>query len=581
MSGQDTQGELGEVKPLTTEQSAERSEEQLQLLWSLWQAQQALQQEEELLQQAEAVQEEVLKHSEVLRHEIREAEAERAAESPVSVRRPLSRSSAEEEDDLLQAALLRHEKLTHALQQAEEQLRVKAPTVEEDVSEDCSAELDTLELELKTWRQRARRQVQVQEERREQLHKELQLQEARGREERWQIREELTEACVQTEVLHSEIAAERQNREAALRRLREEEVHLIAQVNKASEDEAADVASRSSYWSGSVCSDWSEVARARAALEPVDISTPREVSPNPEASQKGTPSSLLQELRGSRRGRTRTSLAGYHSPLEASRTSTARLPGQPGTPVGSPHTPSTSTSESSGSVARRMREAARKTMKQRSSVAAFRSLEINKVEGQKDAAGSHRLSVIEEGPGSAVVQAAGARPDGSPLASLGKGLLLAELPESECSEEEGDPGVALETPDEKLRSSRSGLASPAEKCHGVLEWVLRGDGEKDGLPDRWAGPCLFQVDRLGSGRRVFRLSALFTTTEELSIPLLTISSVREYTQDPLGMVFAIRYKAEKIQRQALFRAASSESRSAWVSNLCEAIREARSEVSGR
>eukprot|EP00435_Cladocopium_sp_Y103_P074040 s278_g46.t1 len=218
-----------------------------------------------------------------------------------------------QEDDLLQAALLRHEKLTHALQQAEEQLRVKAPTVEEDVSEDCSAELDTLELELKTWRQRARRQVQVQEERREQLHKELQLQEARGREERWQIREELTEACVQTEVLHSEIAAERQNREAALRRLREEEVHLIAQVNKASEDEAADVASRSSYWSGSVCSDWSEVARARAALEPVDISTPREVSPNPEASQKGTPSSLLQELRGSRRGRTRTSLAGYHS----------------------------------------------------------------------------------------------------------------------------------------------------------------------------------------------------------------------------------------------------------------------------
>eukprot|EP00435_Cladocopium_sp_Y103_P074215 s278_g47.t1 len=97
VSGQDTQGELGEVKPLTTEQSAERSGEQLQLLWSLWQAQQALQQEEELLQQAEAVQEEVLKHSEVLRHEIREAEAERAAESPVSVRRPLSRSSAEEE----------------------------------------------------------------------------------------------------------------------------------------------------------------------------------------------------------------------------------------------------------------------------------------------------------------------------------------------------------------------------------------------------------------------------------------------------------------------------------------------------
>lgn len=575
MSGQDTQGELGEVKPLTTEQSAQRSEEQLQLLWSLWQAQQALQQEDELLQQAEAVQEEVLKHSEVLRHEIREAEAECAVESPVSLRRPLSRSSAEEEDDLLQAALLRHEKLTHALQQAEEQLRVKAPTIEEDVAnEDRGKELEALEAELQSRRQRARRQAKVQEERREQLHKELQLQEARGREERWQIREELTEACVQTEVLHSEIAAERQNREAALRRLREEEVHLIAQVNKASEDEAAEVASRSSYWSGSICSDWSEVARARAALEPVDISTPREVSPSPEASQKETPSSLLQELRGSRRGRTRTSLAGYHSPLESSRTSTIRLPGQPGTPVGSPHAP---TSELSGG-ARKISEAARRAMKQRSSVAAFRTLEINKVEGQKDAAGSHRLSVIEEGPGSTVAQALhGARPDGSPLASLGKGLLRA-LPESECSEE-GDPGVALETPE--TPRSRSG-SNPAEKCHGVLEWVLQGDAEKDGLPDLWAGPGLFQVDRGQGGRRVFRLSALFTTTEELSIPLLTISSVREYTQDPLGMVFAIRYKAEKSQRRAaLFRAASSESRSAWVSNLCEAIREARSEVSGR
>lgn len=220
-------------------------------------------------------------------------------------------------------------------------------------------------------------------------------------------------------------------------------------------------------------------------------------------------------------------------------------------------------------------------MKQRSSVAAFRTLEIKKVEGHMDAAGSHRLSVIEEGyPGcTAGAQALRIpRPDGSPLASLGKGLLRAELPESECSEEEGDPAVALEAPMPRSCSIRG---SPAEKCHGVLEWVVRGDGENDGLPDLWAGPCLFQVDRLGSGRRVFRLSALFTT-EELSIPLLTISSVREYTQDPLGMCFAIRYKAEKSQRRAaLFRAASSESRSAWVSNLCEAIREARGEVSGR
>lgn len=108
----------------------------------------------------------------------------------------------------------------------------------------------------------------------------------------------------------------------------------------------------------------------------------------------------------------------------------------------------------------------------------------------------------------------------------------------------------------------------------------------------WNGSCKATLRRMGF--RIYgqalvsfkwiaaREVVAFTTTEELSIPLLTISSVREYTQDPLGMVFAIRYKAEKSQRRAaLFRAASSESRSAWVSNLCEAIREARSEVSGR
>ena len=51
VSGQEIEGEVNEVKVF----SAERSEEQLQLLWSLWQAQQALQQEDELLQHAETV----------------------------------------------------------------------------------------------------------------------------------------------------------------------------------------------------------------------------------------------------------------------------------------------------------------------------------------------------------------------------------------------------------------------------------------------------------------------------------------------------------------------------------------------
>ena len=522
VSGQEIEGEVNEVKVF----SAERSEEQLQLLWSLWQAQQALQQEDELLQHAETVQEEVLKHSESLRHEIQEAEL--AVESP-SLRRPVSPSSAEEENhDAVQAALLRHEKLTVALQHAEDQLQAKvsAASTHEDVDDSLAEQLESLEAELNTYHKKVRGAKQAQDTLRQELQNELQLQEARGRDERWQLRQELTEAYVETEFLHSEIDAERKRREAMLQRLREEERNLVAQVNKASEDEAADVASRSSYWSGSICSDWSEVTRARAALEPVDISTPREVvSASPDASL-ATPTSLLHELRGSRRGRTRTSLAGYHTSSPAS-----------------PATPAATESPCVRSPPSRA-EASRRT-KGRCSVAAFRSLEI-KVENHKDSTGP-RLSVIDEG----TIPVAKSRAAG-----------------------EGESGINSDT-STAVRPPKS-----AEQCRGVLEWVLRGEDE-EGLPDLWEGPGLFQVDRGRGdrqGRLFFRLFALFSTAEELSIPLLSISSVRLYTQDPLGMVFAIRYKEKNQRFVALFRAASSESRVAWVSNLCEAIRESRNEL---
>ena len=57
-----------------------------------------------------------------------------------------------------------------------------------------------------------------------------------------------------TELLHSELSAEKARREAALRRLRAEELRLVEQMSEAEE------ASRSSVWSNhSECSDWSEV----------------------------------------------------------------------------------------------------------------------------------------------------------------------------------------------------------------------------------------------------------------------------------------------------------------------------------
>lgn len=195
-------------------------------------------------------------------------------------------------------------------------------------------------------------------------------------------------------------------------------------------------------------------------------------------------------------------------------------------------------------------------------MAAFRALELQ-ADSQKDAAGLARLSVIEEGQ---VEGRQSQRPEGGALASLGEALQAAG---SESSTEEGT----------QVASGRP--QSPCDRCHGFLEWTLQGEEEKSN--PQWAGPSLFQVDRSSSGRWVFRLSTWFSTqAEELSIPLLAVSSVREYKQDALGMIFFVRYKASGGARvQVLFRAANSESRTAWVSDICEAIRQARSEASGR
>ncbi|CAJ1434152.1 unnamed protein product, partial [Effrenium voratum] len=517
------------------------AQEQLQLLWSLWQAQGALRQEEELLQQAAAVQEELAKQCHCLRLELHKAEAELESSA--------SRSDNVVEEEL-QRAEREHEELQQALHQAERQLHAQD---QEDAAVSEKAELKRLRLLRQT-------RAQAQTERREELREQLLREEARGRDERWALREELTEACVATELLSSEVSAERKARDATLQRLREEEMYLVGQVSEAEE---ADHASRSSIWSVHSESAWSEVALSRP-LEPFDISTPREVSgsDSPAALSDTTAgaSSLLQELRGSRRGRTRASLAGYQrSPdgwaakpmsqrLRKSRMSVSVASFRPLEKAKSEG------SDRSDAATRRLR----------SSVANFRPLRADPTSGL-------RLSVIGE-EATEVVTSLGLSP-AKPLASLGEALRK-DLPDTSSSED------GSEAADRRRAGELEFLNRELfDRCRGVLEWTLSEEVDSP----RWAGPCLFLVERLTNGRRVFRLSKLFSESgaEELDIPLLAISAVREHKQDPLGMIFLVRYKAMGERVQVLFRAATREGRSTWVANLCEAIHTARGEAPRR
>ncbi|CAE7220694.1 unnamed protein product [Symbiodinium sp. CCMP2456] len=526
------------MRPL--QRTSPEVEVRLQLLWALCQAQNGLCQDQDLLHQAATVQEEVSRQCELLRQELLHVEAElQAVRHPTGPPSPRSREDDSEDDPELRQARQDHDELERALHQAELRLREVQMQPEQDGDSADHPEdtgftapeqenAEAIVAEIRSRRRSEQDAAEAQRLRHDELLQKLQLLEARGRDDRWALREELTEACVHAEVLHSEISAERKAREATLERLREEEVYLVGQVSEVQEE--ADHVSRSSYWSvhsESICSDWSEVARARAALEPFDISTPRgQASLTPSSTQSESPgrASLLSELRGSRRERTRASLAGYR-PLQQ---------GEASADPGNPEQVSTAPGQS---------KARPRGERRRSSLAAFRS--VNRLGQAK--AGNLQASAA---PGSA-----------QRLSVIGEEEICATAARKELhgtlQETPPEPGkqretsVLKESRSPSLAQSRGSEDVTAASCRGVLEWTLC---QQDGVAARsaersspqWAGPSLFQVEQLATGRKVFRLSQRLASpvSEELSIPLLAIAAVREDKEDPLGLVFVVRYKAQ-------------------------------------
>ncbi|CAE7386165.1 unnamed protein product [Symbiodinium necroappetens] len=567
--GDDVSKALHQATSLTEpEPTSPEVEVRLQLLWVLCQAQNGLCQDQDLLHQAATVQEEVSRQCELLRQELLHVEAElQALRHPTGPPSPRSRED-DSEDDQLRQARQDHDELERALHQAELRLREVQMQPEQDGDSADHPEdtgftapeqenAEAIVAEIRSRRRSEQDAAEAQRLRHDELLQKLQLLEARGRDDRWALREELTEACVHAEVLHSEISAERKAREATLERLREEEVYLVGQVSEVQEE--ADHVSRGSYWSvhsESICSDWSEVARARAALEPFDISTPRgEASLTPSSTQSESPgrTSLLSELRGSRRERTRASLAGYR-PLQQ---------GEASADPGNPEQVSTALGQS---------KARPRGERRRSSLAAFRSVnrlgqaKAGNLQASAAPGSAQRLSVI----GEEEICATAARKEQ-------QGTLQETPPEPGKQKE---ISVLKESRSPSLAQSR-GSREETASCRGVLEWTLCQDAvtarSAERSPPQWAGPSLFQVEQLATGRKVFRLSQRLASpvSEELSIPLLAIAAVREDKEDPLGLVFVVRYKAVGERVQVHFRAATKESRSSWVSSLCQAIHDAR------
>lgn len=234
--------------------------EQLQLLSALWESQQAILQEEEVIQRAAAAQADLCMRNEIKRQELRELEAEllqdgelcyHAASSASSVS-PLSgrcwgeggmtpRRADEEEDpavaeegDALRAA---NAELLRELRDVEARLRdLSAPSGRRLAPERRAAapEIEALETELAQLR---RQEVRREGEHRrciEELRARLREAEDAGGRERRALREALVEVCADREFLESELEGCARARDAALQRLRREERWLGAELQEVS-----------------------------------------------------------------------------------------------------------------------------------------------------------------------------------------------------------------------------------------------------------------------------------------------------------------------------------------------------------
>eukprot|EP00931_Biecheleriopsis_adriatica_P066717 TRINITY_DN41008_c0_g1_i1.p1 TRINITY_DN41008_c0_g1~~TRINITY_DN41008_c0_g1_i1.p1 ORF type:complete len:682 (+),score=160.28 TRINITY_DN41008_c0_g1_i1:66-2111(+) len=613
--------------------SANDSEEQLQLLWSLWEAQQGLLQEDEVLQQAAAVQQEIVARTEGIRLELQEAEAE--LEKSLSLHsaqrcEDMERSTRDEDwDDRLETLRTENEQLQQHVHQVEQQLQKLEVEPFEHPEQTpgyglSRSEMETLEAELKHWQRLQNASNEAHLWRSEELMKELSSLETRTKEQRWTLRDELTEACVETDVLESELEAARKGCELMLARLKEEELRLLDQVNQAhAEQEEADF-SRNSVWSvhsGSICSDWSESTHLRT-FAPFDLNeklkgaSVQEESPPPPTDQQGH--SLLQELRGSVRGshrtRTRSSISGYR--LE----SAAR-----GSEAPSQHATSESVPPNEGRRSDASNEQANSettlplSRRKRTSVAAFA---VGAVRFRQKAV-ERSLTAIGEESEACTSEAANIPPPEMPRGASGEHAkaCLSEatdvkVSDAPCSVIAGEMNAYSseggDTENKKLGTIRpdqvggkateeltahpsdrdegataasenitpSGLKEAVARCRGVLEWTAGGDPGQDS--PAWIGPCLFQVSSSHQGRLAFRSMQMPRSDGEgLSIPLLGVAAVRVDKQDPLGLTFIVRYKVGENRLQVLFRAPTKESQSSWVFRLCEAVRATRQDAEER
>uniref|UniRef100_A0A7S0B6U1 Uncharacterized protein n=1 Tax=Pyrodinium bahamense TaxID=73915 RepID=A0A7S0B6U1_9DINO len=234
-------------------------EEQLRLLWSLWEAQQNLLEEEEVIREALAAHSELSSRNDFVHQEVLDVEAElhecalrdeaeggRPRHGPH--RQSLQSNSSEEraacgkpdlEDLELEDLQAQNEALLHNLHRIAEvraQSLTTAQPPERTPVRGSGRDVEALEAELLHLRRTEERRAEEHHSRLEDLQDQIREAKARSQERRWQLHEELAEAYAENEVLESEIHGAIRGRELTLQRLQREEQVLLHEVQEAAEE---------------------------------------------------------------------------------------------------------------------------------------------------------------------------------------------------------------------------------------------------------------------------------------------------------------------------------------------------------
>lgn len=328
------------------------SQEELELLWALWDAQQQSAQEAEDIRRATDAHREISHTSEMKQLKIRDVEAElkEAREqatlsfAAASGLGDVSRVQVDHHD--LQLEIQDLEAASEAMQEALKEINLKLQDGQDrrqgkgwligplsrTRSDTAAREAELLESELVALRRAETRAAEEHRRRLENLRQDLSEVEVKNKELRRSLREELVELCAEKELLKVELDGIVRARASTLDRLRTEESAVIVELQDLTNEQ--DMARQQQVeQKDGLAGNRSMSSRSSISTDGGSANEPHQDCPIPGSLMQGQ-SSLFQEVRDEsavrrrtlRQSRTRTSHASFR-PLGSLRGSRARVSG--------------------------------------------------------------------------------------------------------------------------------------------------------------------------------------------------------------------------------------------------------------